>query len=419
MTRDFRAYWFAEVTSVFGSMFTLTAVGIVAVETYDANATQIGLITAAGTAPVILFGLVAGALADRVRRPRRLLIACDASGAAAVLTVAVGVWAGWAGLWWLAGLSFALGAIGTVVSPVYFTHLSAIVGTTGEGGEDVVRGRGRLQSGQYGARIVGRAAAGPVIAVFGPALSIVIDAVTYVISLVLLAGLRTPDRPAQPQPVDSDAAGRSGWRALTADRFLGSLVWFLLILSGVLGAVTTLTTPFLLRGLDIPVTWYGAVMGTSGIAGLIGSLVATRLVGRFSGAALTVVGFGAAAASLLVLPTAGGPAAVAVPIAGLGVAAPVLFGAVANIGLVGVMTTAVPGHLMGRAVAAMTTATTVCQLVGAVGGGYLGDLLGIRPTLWLCAVAALTAVVVAASAARSPYRPRHAQRARPVVHVYR
>jgi MFS family permease len=403
MTRDFRAYWAAETTSVFGSMFTLTAVGVVAVETFDATASQIGLVTGAATVPALLFGMASGSLADRLARPRRALMLCDAIGSITVFGLAVGLWTGLATLWWLVGVSFVLGLLATIISPVYFTHLSTVVGTEPTA---LVQARARLQSGQYGARIAGRSAAGPVIAALGAAGGLVVDAVSYLVSFVLLASLRAPDRRAAPDCGAADpavsAAAAAGARALWRHPFLRALVCYLIGLSVITGAVTTLTAPFLLRTLALPVPLYGLILGGPGVAGLIGSLVATRQVGRMGAARLVLLGFGGAAASMAILPAAtGGPVTLSV-VAALGVAVPILFGAIANVGLVGVMTSGVPARVMGRAVATMTTATTAATLVGALGGGLLGDLVGIRTALWLCAglaVASLVCIVPAARAA--------------------
>jgi predicted MFS family arabinose efflux permease len=428
MSRDFRAYWTAEVTSTFGSMFTATAVGIVAVTMFNGTAAEIGVVVAAGTLPTVLFGLLSGVVADRVGRPRRVLIAIDAIAAAAVLLLALGIWTGWATVWWLAAFNLLLGTLGLLIGPIYFTHLGAIVDGTGERdagsagrhaagsaerrADDVVRARAKLQSGQYAARITGRAAAGPVIAI-GAAFGLFIDALTYLVSLILLLSIRAPDRrAAQPEPAGgrrSQASVRGqiaeGVRELRRQRFLYALVTFLVVLSLVSGGIAALTAPFVLRTLGVPVTLFGLLYAVTGVAGLAGSLVATRLVSRVSNSSLALAGFAGAAGSLLIFPLAGGGPIVTAVVAGLGVALPILFGAVANVGLTGVMTVDVPAHVLGRVTATMQTAVTTAQFAGALLGGLLGDVIGVRSSLFVCGLVALCSVGLLLSAARKARRP--------------
>ncbi|TVT07560.1 MFS transporter, partial [Amycolatopsis bartoniae] len=204
MNRDFRYYWSAEVSSTFGSTFTTTAIGAVGVTVFAASPGELGFVSAAAILPACVFGLVAGVIGDRLRRPRRALIACDAAAALMVLAVAAGILTGAATIWWLAGLCLALGCLSTVVETVYFTHLRGLVPD-----DDLTAGRVRLQSGEYGARTVGQALAGFVIAAAGGAVALLLDALSYVTSLVLLTRIRTADHGAG-EWAGGDAAGAGG-----------------------------------------------------------------------------------------------------------------------------------------------------------------------------------------------------------------
>ena len=400
MSRDFRAYWAAEVTSTFGSVFTVTAIGIVAVRSFDASAGQVGVVTAAATLPTVVFAVLSGTVADRLRRPRRVLMACDAVAALAVAAVAVGVWRGWATVWWLVALNLVLGGLSTLVEPVYFTHLGGLVD-----GEALVRGRARLQSGEYGANVVGRALAGPVVAVFGGAVGFAVDAASYVFSFVSLMRLRAPDRAVPRRDDEGEESllreAAAGVRAVAGHPFLRALTGFLVAWGAIMAAITALTVSFLLGTLRIPTAWYGALFAFTGLAGLAGSLLGGRWVGRISYPVLTLGGFAGAILTSLLLPVAAGPLVVAASLAVLGIALPVFFGAIANIGLTGVLTVDISEGVLGRVLAALRTATMTAQVAGALLGGLLGDLVGVRLALWLCSVAALGSLVLATPAVRS------------------
>jgi MFS family permease len=392
MSRDFRAYWVAEVTSTFGSMLTATTVGVVAVTIFEASAAEVGIVVAAGTLPALLLGLLSGVVADRVRRPRRLLIALDAIAATSVALLALGIWQGWASVAWLIAFNLLLGTVGVLIGPVYFTHLAVLVGGGDRAAQDdVVRARAKLQTGQYSARIAGRAAAGPIVAA-STALGLLFDALSYLVSLVLLVSIRAQDRgasrpasaPGEPERRSVLAQINEGIRELRRQRFLLALITYLTVASLASGGIAALTAPFLLRVLQVPVPMFGLLYAVTGVAGLIGSLAATRLVSRVSHPALAVGGFAGSAATMLIFPMAGGDLPTIAAVAGLGAALPIFFGAIANVGLTGVMTTEVPDHLLGRVTATMTTGLTGAMLLGSVGGGLLGDAIGIRAALFAC-----------------------------------
>jgi MFS family permease len=398
MTRDFRRYWWAEATSTFGSVFTATATGVVAVRTFNASAAEVGVVMAAAILPTALVGMLSGVLADRLGRPRRLLIVCDGIAGVAVTTVAVGMWTGVASVWWLAALNLVLGCLVTLIEPVYFTHLGGLVDR-----DNLVRSRARLQSGEYGAVVLGRAAAGPLIAVAGGAMALGVDAASYLVSLACLVSLHAPDRgTARSEPTSVVREAAEGVREIGRHRLLRALVGFLLLISGTLGATGALAVPFLLRTLGIPTSLYGLMFAFTGLAGLFGSLVGERLVRRrVSYPVLTHAGFGGAVVAAMLLPAASGSAPTTTTLAVLGIALPVLGGAIANIGLTGVITTTVPEHLLGRVLAALKTATVTAQVTGTLLGGVIGNAVGVRPALWSCCLAALAGLLLTAPALRS------------------
>jgi predicted MFS family arabinose efflux permease len=95
---------------------------------------------------------------------------------------------------------------------------------------------------------------------------------------------------------------------------------------------------------------------------------------------------------------------------------PVFFGAIANVGMTSVLTTEVPENVLGRAVAGMQTLMTLVTLAGAVGGGVLGDAMGVHPALWLAtsvSIAGLTLAVPMVRAGRPVPEPAGPQPQQP------
>src|SRR5215469_18301320 len=84
---DFRKLWIGQTISQIGSNITGVGLPLTAVLVLKASPLQMGFLSGAGAAAVVIFGLFAGAWVDRLRR-RPILIAADL-GRAVVLGVLV------------------------------------------------------------------------------------------------------------------------------------------------------------------------------------------------------------------------------------------------------------------------------------------------------------------------------------------
>src|SRR5215831_3125610 len=73
---EFMKLWIGETISLMGSQITLLALPLTAVSILNANALQMGILTAVDVAPFLLIGLFAGVWVDRLRR-RPILIVGD------------------------------------------------------------------------------------------------------------------------------------------------------------------------------------------------------------------------------------------------------------------------------------------------------------------------------------------------------
>jgi len=364
--RDLNLYWWGQTTSALGSVFTAIALPVVAVVRLAATPGQLALISACAILPSLLLGIPAGALADRVVRPRPVLIAIDTCSAASVAVVAFGLATHTATIWWLAILGAVGGTTGVFFGVVYFLHLRDLVGL-----DHLAQARARLQVGQYGAGFVGRILAGPAIVLFGSATALGIDAVSFLLSLA------------------------AGVRYFLHDSYHRALM--LLLVGPVVAntGVGVLTAPFLLRVVRVPTSVYGLVFSLAGLTGLIGSALAGRIMrpGRDPRPVVPVM-FAAAVACALLVPAAAGPLPLAMTCAAVGLALPVLFGAVANVALGPVIMGDAPEGSVGRVTATLQVLVGLGELAGTFLGGVLGDTMGIRPAIWALSAGSVAAVAI-------------------------
>jgi MFS family permease len=211
----------------------------------------------------------------------------------------------------------------------------------------------------------------------------------------VLGRIRAPDQGAERPDVTGQSAdgflraASAGFRETMRNPVLRTFTGFAVVRSWVVGALAALTAPFLLRALGLPTGLYGVLFAISGLLGLAGSMFAARLADRGGPRLLMLLGCGGIVATGVLLPLATNPLPLAAVLAVLGLGLPVFFGAIANIGLNGIVTAAVPRQVLGRVVANLRTLSTGAKVLGALVGGALGDMLGLRPAVWLCAATSL------------------------------
>ncbi|MFK0156728.1 MFS transporter [Streptomyces sp. NPDC090493] len=406
MRRDLRLYWWGQTASAFGSVCTAVAMPVVAIVHFGASPGEMGIIAAAASVPAIVLGLPAGALADRIRRPRRTLMALDTIAALGVGMLALGVWTHLAAIGWLICLGTLQGVLSILAGSLYFVHLRQLVDS-----QRIGPVRARLQAGQYGAALLGRVLAGPLIVAFGTSAALAVDVVSYLLSATALLCMRAPDS----MPARARGAGTgtfreaaAGLRFFTGHAFHRSLLVFIVVPAAAAAGLSALTGPFLLRVIHLPTGWYGLAFVLSGVMGLAGSAVSARVLAPDRDPRrTTVLAFAAGTTCYVLLPVASGPLPLATACAAVGIGVPVFFGAIANVALISVFAVDVAEDEMGRITAALQVITAGTAMIGALAGGALGDWLGVRPAMWaLCAIS-LTAAGLAGPAALRSARTLH------------
>jgi MFS family permease len=173
---------------------------------------------------LILFGLPGGTLLTKLGS-RRTMILADGVRAPLTLVIPILYWSGSLSFELLLALVFAIGALST---PYFAAQRSIVPELVGEDEALVGKANVFLQSAQRLTMLLGPAIAGVLIALFSAPSVIVIDAVTYVVSLVLVAAFVHPRKAV---PVEHEDRGKffDGVRYVVHDRLLrGWMVAFVI-----------------------------------------------------------------------------------------------------------------------------------------------------------------------------------------------
>ncbi|MFF4383445.1 MFS transporter [Kitasatospora sp. NPDC001547] len=243
------------------------------------DAFQVSAVTAATTVPWLLFGLPAGAYADRFER-RLLMVLADLLRAAVLILAVVLLAAGWLTFWPLLTAAFLLGVGEVLFDCASFALLPGVVPK-----ERLESANGRLFAVQTVGRDLLGQVVGGVLFTVGRAVPLLIDAVSFLLSAALLRGVRG-SRP-EPRPTADRprllADIREGVVLVLRDPLLRALT----VSAGVINAVylgQIAVFVILVRDvLELPDAAYGALLAAGAVGGVVGSTVASRLttaVGR-------------------------------------------------------------------------------------------------------------------------------------------
>jgi MFS family permease len=363
----------ATVSEV-GSQVSVLVLPVLAATLLAATPWEMGVLAAAGMAAFLVVGLPAGALVDRWR-PRRVMVVCDLVRALLLASLPLTAWLGGLSLAQLVAVAFAVG-VATVFGDVASQSiLPALVDR-----DDLVRANSVLMTGASAAEVAGPGVGGLLLRVVSAPVALLADVASFLVSALLLLRVPAPPRPP-----------RSGRRALLAE--IGEGLRYVVghpvlrritlctaginLASGLRDAVVVL---FALRTLGLSASALGLTLSVGAVGGVLGAVTAGRLAG--------IVGPGRIV-PLTALLTA--PFAALTPLAADGVllsvsSAGVAYAAVAyNVAQVSMRQRTCPPALLGRMNASIRTVVWGTPPVGALVGGGLAGVLGLRTVLGIAA----------------------------------
>ncbi|THA82239.1 MFS transporter [Streptomyces sp. A0592] len=384
---NFRKLWIGETTSGLGTAVGNVALALVAVVTLEASPFMVGLLTASAWVPWLFLGLLAGAWVDRWPRLKVMLV-CDLL--LLVLFASVPV-AGWLDLLTMAQLvvvALLAGAVKVFLSTANSAVLPVLVAKP-----DLLEANVKLRSGDAAAEIAGPGLAGLISQAFGAVTGLLADALTYLVAALCVGSIKAEEKP----PPVSARRGilreiKEGVRFLVHDPYLRSLASFAAVGNLGLNGIQAVQTIFLVRTVGVTPGGVGAVFAVVSIGGLAGAALAGRIARRFGTARGLLLCELVGAPFILLLPMAGERLPLAVSAVAWSVA---VCGVIAgNVIAASFYQAYCPPAMIGRIRASASTVNFSAIPVGALLGGWLGELLGARTTLWIMASVLLSAGLV-------------------------
>ncbi|MFJ4837504.1 MFS transporter [Streptomyces sp. NPDC088746] len=382
--RLFRRFWAGQSVSQFGDRITELALPLIAVGALNASPNEVAWLTALSWTPNLL-AILLGAWVDQQARKRRLMILADLIRAAVLLSIPVAYLLGAVTLGQLYSVALLTGAAGVLFNTAYPPFFVRLVPRT-----SYVDANSKLSTSRSVSYVAGPAIGGALVQALTAPVTLVVDALTFLVSAVLV-GQVSVDEP----PVSS-----AGAAAPSLLRRAGAGLLFIIrhpVLRAGLGCAATvnfftfvagsgLIVLFANRSLGLSAGVIGIAFGIGATGALLGAVLAPKISRRIGVGRSIVVGAVLFPAPLAIAAAADGPlwlraGALAATefLSGFGV---MLF----DVNLNSLQAAVIPDGMRSRVAGAYSTINYGIRPVGAVVGGVLATLLGLRATLLIAAV---------------------------------
>lgn len=375
---DFMKFWLGETVSLFGSQVTLLALPLTAVLILGASPDQLGILRFLETFPYILCPLLFGVWVDRARRRPLMILA---NSVRAVLIGLVPLLAIFHQLFLFPAYAITFGVgVFTVLFDVCWQSFVPVVVAQ----EHLIEANSKISTSSAAAEVGGPGLAGVLMQLLTAPLALVVDSLSYVVSVVSLLLIRKPEvLPEYDARVNLWQEMSEGLKFSFRHAILRTLTLQAAAWNCCFFLAETIFLLYAPRVLHISPGALGLLYAVSAVGGLVGAALARPLAQHFRLGWLLCCTFTLGTVPMLLLPAAVGSPEVILLICGGG-----LFFVRTALGIWAVLTVSLrqavtPNRLMGRVSACLRLVAYGGGAVGALLSGILGSTLGLRPGLWI------------------------------------
>jgi len=271
--RNFRLFWTGQTVSLIGTWMQQVGQGWLALELTN-SAFMVGLVSAAGSFPVLLLSLYGGVVADR-RSKLRIVIVCQALLLIEAAALWWFTWASRINIGWLLALTTLGGVISAFEIPARQAMIVELVSK-----EDLVDAIALNSGGFNLARIVGPSIAAIILAKFGLAWCFGINALSYFAVLASLGRIRLPRWTPVQHLVSPAEQLKQGLNYIRSSRSVSGLMGVIAVYS-IFGFQYLSMMPVVARDvLHTGASGYGLLLTFVGIGALTGALSLAGLGAR-------------------------------------------------------------------------------------------------------------------------------------------
>lgn len=265
--RNFRLFFIGQSASQIGS--GMAPVAIVFAVLAHGTASDVGYVLAAQTVPLVVLLLVGGVIGDRMSR-RKLMLQSDALRTAAECALGLWILLGRPPLWGFMALSALMGIGQAFFSPALTGIIPQMLSA-----ENLQQGNALNGISASTGGIIGPAIAGVIVAVSSPGWAILIDGLTYLVSVISLALVRI-DWTAAQAPEPFIALLRQGWSEFWSRTWLWAIVLEFSFVNALFASFLVLGPVVAKESLGGATAW-GFILAAEGAGAVLGGIVMLRV----------------------------------------------------------------------------------------------------------------------------------------------
>jgi MFS family permease len=269
--------WSAYAVSTYGTWIAFGAFPLIAVQVLHSPAFAVSLLEAAGLSVAAIVALPLGPWIER--RPKRpVMIAMDLARFLAMASVPLAYVLGLLSYGQLLVVSVISGTAGIAFTAASGAYLKYLVR-----GDHLLTANARFEGTSWVATAAGPPLGGALIGLLGPVITIMADALSYLLSALGVLRIRSGDVAAPRDPATrlrgADLLG--GWRFILQDRVLRRLFLNSILVGGLIMATVPLLAVLLLGEYHFSAWQYGLAFGVPALGGFAGARLSAPLVNRY------------------------------------------------------------------------------------------------------------------------------------------
>lgn len=379
--RDFSLFWCGLLVSATGSWMQNVAQGWLVFDLTHSKF-YLGLVGAMGTLPVLLLTLPSGVIADRFNK-RKITIVTQSAAMVLAFALAALAYTGVIEPWHIVAIAALSGAVNALDIPARQSLTIELVGK-----EDLLNAVALNSSAFNGARIVGPAVAGVILATSGAAACFLFNGISYLAVIVGLAMIRSSRLRAGSSAKPMLAEIREGLHFARGHALIRDLLLMTAVASIFALQYSTLMPALAKDVLGVGPEGLGILMAAAGLGALSAALAVAGIGHRFRQGTIVTVGSILAPVGLVALSMSHSypVSIVCLVLVGFGM---MMFLAVSN----SIVQTASPDALRGRMLSVRTLVFMGLAPIGSLQIGVAAQYLGVQPSLriggMICIVAAV------------------------------